>query len=303
LAKQFLEREVIAMHPKHPARTLAACVSVVAGLSVCAGRAEQKLPPEELVARHLSAIGTAEARAAVEARLATGNCGLRVVVGETLKYEGTARVASEGRRHKITLHFGDPTYWGEQILFDDERADVGFVQPAQRSALGGFLSRYNGLVREGLVGGVLTTAWPLLDVAGRQPKLESRGLRRVDGRDLYRLDYKARKGPGDVTVCLFFDPPTFQHVRSTYTYSRAQPLGTDIVQSSQQRETRYELEERFEEFRMFDGLTLPTRWTLQYTADTTSRITSLAWEIRIESIARNPRLDPSTFTMEPSPRR
>jgi hypothetical protein len=278
---------------------LAACALVAIDLAVCFGYAEQKLKAEEIVARHLAAIGTDQARAAATARLATGRSGLRVVVGEALSYGGTAEIASEGHRLMIALPFKDVSYWGEQFLFDGQRPEIGFVQPGQRSQLGGFLARYPELVREGLVGGVLTTAWPLLDVAGRQPKLQAKGVQRVDGQELQRLEYVIRKGGSETTITLFFDSATFRHVRSTYAYTRAQQIGTTIESSSQQRETHYELEERFEDFKSFDGITLPTHWSLRYSADTTNRTTNLAWDVLIEAVSHSPRFDANTFVLKP----
>jgi hypothetical protein len=276
---------------------LAAGLAFVLGIAAHPARAEQKLKPEDLVARHLAAIGTDEARAADKARLSAGRTEMRATVGAALAYTGRAELVSEGHRLKIALSFNDPSYWGEEILADGERTEIGFAQPGHRSQLGGFLSRFEALVREGLIGGVLTTAWPLLDVAGRQPKLQAKGPQRVDGQQLQRLAYVARQGGGEVTIVLFFDPVSFRHVRTRYTYSRAQQIGLTIESSSQQREMSYTVDERFDDFKTVDGLTLPTRWWLNYTADTTNRTTNLEWETRIESVSHNPRIDASTFVL------
>jgi len=37
-------------------------------------------------------------------------------------------------------------------------------------------------LREGLLGGVLSAAWPLLRLAQQNPKLEYRGLKKMEGR-------------------------------------------------------------------------------------------------------------------------
>ena len=86
-----------------------AVVAAGAGLFAASGHAAEKLKADVVVARHLEAVGTVEARAAVRHRLATGTSTMRVVVGSTLSYQGRARVVSDPRRFKVALPFLDPT--------------------------------------------------------------------------------------------------------------------------------------------------------------------------------------------------
>ncbi len=142
-------------------------------------------------------------------------------------------------------------------------------------------------------------AWPLLDVAGRQPKLKAAGVQRIEGQELLRLDYTIRKGGGDGTIQLFFDPVSFQHVRSVYTYTRMPAMGRTPDAAAQSRDEQYELEERFGEFKTFDGITLPTRWSLRYTSDTTARPVKVEWGVLVESVTHKPPFDATTFVITP----
>jgi hypothetical protein len=277
---------------------------VAAGIAtalVLPGRAVEKLKADAIVARHLEALGAGEVRAAVRHRLATGTSTMRVVVGSTLSYQGRARLVSDLRRFKIALPFLDPTYWGEQFVFDGDQPGIGFVQPGQRSTLGGFLQRNEVILREGLIGGVLNAAWPLLELAAHAPKLNERGTEKIDGQEVYRIGYRAKKGSGDLTVTLYFDAATFRHVRTTYVYSRAQSIGTDITASSSQREFRNELDERFGDFKAFDALALPTRWTMEYTLESTARTSTMRWETVIESISHQAPAAPVSFALDDRP--
>jgi hypothetical protein len=265
------------------------------------GRAAEKIKAEVIVARHLEALGTAEARAGVAHRVATGTSVLRVVVGQTLSYQGRVRFSSEPRRFKIALPFRDHTYWGEQFVFDGQDATVGFVQPAERSTLGGFLQRHDAILREELLGGALNAAWPLLDLAAHAPKLAERGAEKIDGQETYRLGYRAKKGMGDLTVTLFFDATTFRHVRTTYSYSRVQSIGGDPTTSSQQREYRNALDERFSDFKVADGLTLPTRWTMEYVVESTKRTSSMRWETTLDAVSHQAPVPPVAFVLDDRP--
>ena len=278
-----------------------AVVAAGAGLFAASGHAAEKLKADLVVARHLEAVGTVEARAAVRHRLATGTSTMRVVVGSTLSYQGRARVVSDPRRFKIALPFLDPTYWGEQFVFDGDQPGIGFVQPGQRSTLGGFVQRNDVVLREGLIGGVLNAAWPLLDLTAHAPKLNERGTEKVDGQEAYRIGYRAKKGSGELTVTLFFDAATFRHVRTTYVYSRVQSIGTDITASSSQKEFRNDLDERFGEFKTVDGLTLPTRWTMEYTVDSTARTSTMRWETTIDAVSHQVPATPVTFSLDDRP--
>jgi hypothetical protein len=162
---------------------------------------------------------------------------------------------------------------------------VGFGQrPAsRRSALGGFVSSNDVILREGLLGGVLSAAWPLLSPEVRQAKLASDGLKKLDGRELHRLAYRAKKGQNELTVHLYFEPETFRHVATVYSSSRAQPLGATPEASSQQSDQYFRLEERFSGFERSLGLTLPRTWTLRY--ESTARTTTeWRYDLKVDEI-------------------
>jgi hypothetical protein len=68
--------------------------------------------------------------------------------------------------------------------------------------------------------------------------------------------------------------------------------------TARQQQTRYRLEERFADFKSADGLTLPTKYTIQFTQELQSgRTTVSEWTIQEDHVANNPALDPKNFEL------
>lgn len=236
---------------------------VASTVPVVAGAAE-KMKPEEVVAHHLDAVGPAEAR--VARRALEGSCALAApaVGGVAGVLQGRFAFDSETARFSLRMKFSSENYPAETFAFENDKGDVGFVQPGRRSGLGNFVSTNEVLLREGLLGGVLNAAWPLFGLPERGAKIGYDGLKKLDGRELHRLRYRAKKGQGDLDVFLYFDPDTFRHVASVFKASRAQHLGTRIESSSSEPDTYLQVQETFADFKSVKGVTLPTTWTIRY---------------------------------------
>jgi len=235
------------------------CIVLLLAMHTPVAAKGPKMKPEELVARHLAALGSPEARSAVQSRAAQGKGRMDVLSGGSGFLEGPAVLASQDHKLLFSIQFGHINYAAEQVSFDGEKVYVGNIQPGVRSQLGSFLYQYDELVKEGLFGGVLSTAWPLLDLEGRNPKLDYRELKKVSGQELLELRYRLRKKGGDVNIRLYFDPESFRHMATTYKLRLAAPMGRTTEESARQSETRYTLEEWFSDFRPIDDLDLPTQ--------------------------------------------
>ena len=247
-------------------------------------RGDEKLTAETIVAKHLEALAGADPKAAQALRVAEGPCRFEIIRGGMGTLDGKARVASEGRRYGVELRFASSEYPGESLAFDGKTVQVGFIQPRRRSPLSEFLNTYDFLLREGLVSGVLSSAWPLLDTAGRGAKLKYNGLKKVGDQKLHEIGYKAARGQGDVDVRLYFDPATFRHVRSQYRIQLLPSMSEAIDQSASQQDTRFELEEIFDDFQPAGGLTLPKRWVLIFSMDGPSTNALWRWTSAVERV-------------------
>jgi hypothetical protein len=260
-------------------------VAILALLGGGAAPADQKPSAESIVARHLEALGSADPQAARALRVVQGPCHFEIRRGGAGSLEGTARVSSEGRRFRVELGFSSSEYYGERLGYDGNKVDVGFMQPGRRSPLGEFLATYDVLLKEGLVSGVLSSAWPFLDLAGRGPKLKYEGLKKVGDRTLHQIAYKAARGQGDVGVLLFFEPESFRHVRSEYRLALRPSMSSAIDRSASQQDVRFELDETFADFQTVAGLTLPRRWALVFSMDGPSTDALWRWESVVQKVS------------------
>jgi hypothetical protein len=153
------------------------------------------------------------------------------------------------------------------------------------------------MLREGLLGGTMTTAWALLNTLQRQPKLNYSGQKKVDGRQVHELKYRAKRGAGDLQISLYFDAGTFRHVGSQYKLVQPANMQTNINESSGQRDTLYLVSERFDDFRQVAGLTLPHTYKLVYTME--GPVTVLQdWVINLEQVVDNNPVDSKYFVVE-----
>ncbi|MBZ5548067.1 MAG: hypothetical protein LAO22_08950 [Acidobacteriia bacterium] len=253
----------------------------------------------ELVARHLDAIGSADARSAAKTRVVQGSATYNVVVGGGGRIEGKTGLVSEGRKMRFLMRFPQADYRGENVAFNGDSVGVAFANSSQsRSPFASFLTSQDVIVRDGLLGGVLSTGWGLLSVADPNPKLTVEGVKKVDGRPAYQVHYEPHKH-SEVQIMLYFDCETFRHVKTVYSTSIANNVGASIVETSKLLPERNTLEERFSEFKTVDGLTLPTHWNIQFTRELPNGSTTISeWDLKEDQITNNMGLDPRNFELK-----
>jgi hypothetical protein len=246
--------------------------------------AATKPAADEIVKRHLAEGLNGAVLAAGQVRDIRGAAQVSTPAKAAGALTGSFRVISTAASSRMTLQFNTDLYEGETWAADGPEVEVGFAQPrtSARSALGLFLWVNKAIVGEGLLGGVLNARWPLLDVAGREAKVSYDGLKKLGGRELHRLRYRASQRQGPLQVMVFLEPETYRHIATVYTTSQAQGMGLTPETSSQQQELVYRLEEWFSDFERFGAITLPKTWTLRYerSGNTTSE---WKYELRLES--------------------
>jgi hypothetical protein len=259
---------------------------------------DSAMNPEDLVARHLDAIGSKEARAAAKTRVVQGAAVYRILVGGGGVAEGKTGLVSDGRKLRFMMKF-QTDYRGETFVGNGEAVHVAFSNSNQsRSPLASFITTYDVIVRDGLLGGVLSTGWALSDVADRKAKLVYEGVKKVEGRPVHQLRYEPNKHT-DAQIRLYFDAETFRHVKTVYSTSVGSNVGSTIIESVNVRAERSSLEERFSDFKTVDGLTLPTHWNLQFTRELPNGSTTLSeWDLKEDQITNNMGLDPRNFELK-----
>lgn len=259
--------------------------------------AQEKMKPEEVVSKHLEAIGAAESRSSVTSRIIIGTAKFSYRTNRVGQTEGNAVMASEGGKSLIGMTFPEADYPFERLGFDGRNFKTGYVRPGIRTVLGDFLYSRSEVFKEGLIGGALNQAWPLLDLSTKNPKLSYEGTQKVNGREAYVLGYNSRKG-SDFEIKLYFDSETFQHVRSQYVQVISAPPGKTIDTSSRQRSTRYQIVEEFADFKKESGLTLPHTYKLQLIIDNQGGIGQYDWTLSFVQYAFNRKIPADSFDVE-----
>lgn len=300
-----------------------AAILAVLAFSVLSAFGED-LKPEEILKRHLDSLGPSDARAAAKSRVVQGSLKFRIQVGGGSEVTGTWGLVSEQNRSRWVLRFATGGDWrGEQFVFDGNKTQfVSATSSHTRSVFAQFVSSQDFIIKEGLLGGVLTTGWALENLEQNRAKLQYIGRRRVDGHDLIGLQYFS-KGTKDVQVKLYFEPETYRHVMTVYSLEIAPNMGHAITESVYQHENRYTIEERFSDFQNANGLMLPGSYRLQYTQEVQTNTTGLEvtpsmgstgngvessqllgttrvydWQMKAEEVNNNVGLDPANFKVK-----
>lgn len=283
-------------------RLTVACLLVAAAFLWTApaprARGAEKMKPEEVVAKHLEAVGAPETRASITSRVITGEVVASFRAPSLGQVAGRAALVSKDEKHALGMVFdGVANYPQDKVGFDGEDVSTSFLRPGARSTLGEFLMTNKSVVKQGLVGGVLSQAWPLFTLEAKKPKLEYSGTKKVGERPAHVLKYLPRGG-SDLNVTLFFDAETFQHVRTEYARTLAAQMGANPNASARQQESRYRMIEDFSDFRKEGGLTLPHRYKLGLEITLPGNSYKMDWEMTLASFAYNQRIDPATFDVD-----
>jgi hypothetical protein len=268
-----------------------------AGIFAAPPAQDKKLTLEELIAHHVESIGSPEARASARSRVVKGTIMLAFRVGGAGSGAGTGTLVSTGSKVWYGMKFNAIEYSSENLAFDGKRAATGFLPSGGRSQLSSLLSIREAPLKEGLLGGALSTAWPLLRIEEQNPKLEYRGLKKIDGREMHELSYRPRKGDSDLKITLYFDGATFRHIRTRYSLKIEARIGTR-ESPNQNPESYYSLTEDFDDFRTVDGLMLPHKYRLQVSVQGSSASSLYDYTLAVNSISHKETIDDRVFTLK-----
>jgi hypothetical protein len=251
---------------------------------------------EEIVAKHLDSIGTAEARAAVKSRVVQGKVRAKMLVGGKGEADGDWGCVSEQHKSNFIMTFGIGERHGERFVFDGEKADSAAGTAAhRRSAFAEFVASQEFIVKEGLLGGGLSTAWALQNLDYSRVKIYNMGLKKIDGRELQGIEYRS-KDSTNMTVKLYFEPGTYRHAMTVYSFLGEAQMARYIDQLVNREEVRYTIEERFSDFHTDDGITLPRHYDLRFTRELQNGTTqAYDWDMTADKVLNNIEVDPGNF--------
>ena len=269
--------------------------------------AADKLKPEEIVAKNLDSIGTAEARAKITNRIVGGSVKATFTEPQVNQFEGQAVLASEGEMSLINMQFPNSNYPQETLSFNGKTLTVGFARAGVRTNLGDLIWTYKPLMKAGIMGGELSQAWPLYDLAGRKPKLSGGGTKKIGSKDAYEISLVPRGG-SDMDIKVYFDTETFQHVRTEYSLVVRPSVGLTVDSNKSQQPSRYKLVEDFSDFKKEGDLTLPHTYKITLEMDRSGNIGVATpngaasfsfrgnWEMTLDQFGFNQPIPPETFS-------
>jgi hypothetical protein len=223
-------------------------------------------------------------------------CGEGQVDGEVL-------LGSQGPMNLINLKFNTPAYPFELLVFDGKKFSASQFKPGSRTCLAQFFLTNEEIFKEGLVGGILTESWPLLNLTDKNPKLEYSGLKKIDDRQLHAIKYTPRKG-SELKIMLYFEPETFRHVRSEYSrtiYASEQRRiaggGANLPPEQRQQASaaRIEAYEEFADFKPEAGLNLPHTYKFHLSIQSEVRPAVVDWVFNLTEFAFDAPLNLAEF--------
>jgi hypothetical protein len=257
---------------------------------------KSKISVEEIVSKHLASIGTPEALSAVKSRIMVGNVKATSRLNFVGQFAGVAQFASAGEMVVLAMVFDSSVYQYEKAGFDGKKITVGLAQGDQ-SLFGDYLKSQDDIIKEGLLGGVLSSNWALQNVQARKAKLIYAGTVNINDRQLYKVKYVPNNGGGGLTISLYFDVETFHHVRNEYQYVISPGIGVrpgEGIGATNNSERKYKLTENFSGFKTEGQLTLPHKYWINLTVD--SGITrSIDWVMEFSQFIYNQDLDSKVF--------
>jgi hypothetical protein len=283
--------------------------------------AEDEMTAEKVIEEHVKSMGTPQALAALKSLAFVGSSSVEFIQGMYGKMNGTSMLVSDGKKIGIVVKYGDIEYPGEYLAYDGEKVSVGHIDPLQRSPLADFVFRHNGIMKEGLLGGVFSGGWPLPHLQEDQAWLKYDSVK-VDDRRLHEIEYRPKRSLRDVKIKLYFDPETFHHVRTEYRVrirddmsagpgGGAGPGAGGSRTGTFQRENTefngmealiqglpdsiYVLIEKFYDFKKVGAMTLPHGYSIDYSVEGQGHTFIGKWTLRADQWAFNRTYDDKIF--------
>lgn len=227
---------------------------LVAPLTITVGQGDQKLTGDEIINKHLAAVGGREALARFKTRVAVGT------VRKDNEPEGKLAVMSE-TPNKLSVFYGFRDY-DLRMVYDGNNA---FIRPAMPRQVANLTDKYQQILASGLMFNGMSLYNLVAESKPGELKFEARGMKKIDGKPAYVVQLKPAKG---ATVKLFFDE-NFMWVRTEYgSASVSKELGsfTNEVVNQGGSETTVDFYIETSDFRDVDGVKLPFKFEQVMTA-------------------------------------
>jgi hypothetical protein len=263
----------------------------------------QKMPAEEIIAKHVESIGKSDLVASSKKRMAVGSSEFKMSVEAKLA-TGRAILAADGSNNMVVFStFNMLDYQKERIGVFGDKIDVPFIVPGRRSGLGTFLVTYDKFLNDRIFGGCVFSTWLFLGPDSRRGKFETEGKKKIGDHEAWVINYTPRGGLKNGSyIKLYFDTETYHHLRTVYRQKETEggfsetggmqagagggvfSKNTSGSWGNEMANNGATLTEDFEDIRNDEkvGLTLPHKYTIYLEADSSGGTRKLKWTFGIE---------------------
>ncbi|MFL6209937.1 MAG: hypothetical protein ACJ74W_13855 [Pyrinomonadaceae bacterium] len=256
-------------------------------LCVCATNvlaADDQLTADQIINKHLEAVGGRAALAKFKTRVALGT------IKKESEPEGKLAVMSEAP-NRLSVFYGFRDY-SLHMIYDGGTA---FIRPALPRQVSTLTDKYQEMLASGLMFNSISLYNLLITSAPAALKLEAKGTKKVNGRPAYVVQVKPPKGS---LMKLYFDTETFMWVRTDYgKASVSSQLGTftnDVVnQGGSELTVDFYIETS--DFRVVDGVKLPFKFEQVLTAPILRQRATGTITGTITEYQHNIKIDPAMF--------
>lgn len=214
--------------------------------------AQDKKPPltaDEIISKHLEAVGGKEALGKIKSRIAMG----------TIKKENDPEVQMaimSETPNRVTGMFIFTKYdW--QLTFDGSES---FLRPLMPRDFSLIQDKYKEMLASGVMFNSISLYNFLMDPVSAGAKFEAKGMKKIKDRQMYVVEMKRPKG---MSARLYFEATTFMWVRTDYgSVHISKPMGafTNEAVGRGQDETSVDFYFETSDFREVDGLKLPYKF-------------------------------------------
>jgi len=224
------------------------CFLCVLSASVAAGQ-DQKLSANQIIEKHLEAIGGRQALAKFKSRVAIGT------IKKENEPDGQMIVMSE-LPNRLSAFYGFRDY-DFRMIYDGSKA---LIRPALPREVSVITDKYQEILASGLMFNGISLYNLLAAGAAGDLKVEAKGMKKVAGKPAYVIQLKPQKGSA---AKLYFDADTFMWVRTDFgsaSVSRQMGTFTNGVVNQGGSETTVDFYIETSDFRDVDGVKLPFKF-------------------------------------------
>lgn len=252
-------------------------------LTIVATAQEQKLTAEQIIEKHIAAIGGREALARLKTRVAIGT-----VQKEDEPQVQFALMSEAPNRLAAVYVFRD---YDLRMIYDGKSPRFAPTLARQYQQLA---AKYEEIVSSGLMFNQMSLYNLVVSPETTDIKFEAAGTKKLDGKLAYVISAKSKKS----TMKLYFDADSFMWVRTDYgrvSFSKELGRFTNDVVNQSASEVTIDFYIETADFRDVDGLKLPFKFIQVLTSPILRQKSVGTITGTIKEYQHNIQIDPKMF--------